>query len=193
MSGDQIGELAYLAILGAAVVVWYVTNNRMSLGKVAQQAIAWVLIFVAVIAAIGVWDDIRSTVMPRQSVQQDGGQITVPRSRDGHYYLTLEVNGKPIEFLVDTGASQMVLNERDAETVGLDPAQMIFSGSASTANGVVRTAPVRLETIKLGPHLDTAVSAWVNGGDLDQSLLGMSYLQRWSSIEIRDGALVLTR
>lgn len=193
MSGDQIGELAYLAILGAAVVVWYVTNNRMSLGKVAQQAIAWVLIFVAVIAAIGVWDDIRSTVMPRQSVQQDGGQITVPRSRDGHYYLTLEVNGKAIGFLVDTGASQMVLNERDAETVGLDPAQMIFSGSASTANGVVRTAPVRLESVKLGPHLDTLVSAWVNGGDLDQSLLGMSYLQRWSSIEIRDGALVLTR
>jgi aspartyl protease family protein len=193
MSGDQIGELAYLVILGAAVVVWYVTSNRMSLGKVAQQAIAWVLIFVAAIAAVGVWDDIRSTVAPRQSVHGDSGQITVPRSPDGHYYLTLDVNGQPIVFLVDTGATQMVLNESDAVAAGLDPAQMIYSGTAYTANGVVRTAPVRLDEVRLGPHLDRRVSAWVNGGDLDQSLLGMSYLQRWSSIEIRNGALVLTR
>ena len=193
MSGDQIGELAYLAILGAAVVVWYVTSNRMSLGKVAQQAIAWVLIFVAVIAAIGVWDDIRNTVSPRQSVHQGSGQITVPRSPDGHYYLTLEVNGKPVEFLVDTGASQVVLTGSDARTVGLNPQELIYSGSAHTANGVVKTAPVRLERVAIGPHLDTRVAATVNSGDMDQSLLGMSYLQRWSGIEIRNGALILSR
>lgn len=193
MNFDQYAELTYLGLLGCLLAVGYFVRNRQSLGKVAQQAIAWVLIFVAVIAAIGVWDDIRATVMSRQSVAQDSGQVTVPRSPDGHYYLTLEVNGEPITFLVDTGATQMVLTETDAETVGLNPEDLIFSGTAYTANGVVRTAPIQLDLVALGPHLDTRVTATVNGGELDQSLLGMSYLQRWSSIEIRNGSLVLTR
>ena len=50
MNGDQFAEMAYLAILGGAVLIWYITRHRLSLGKVAQQALAWVLIFVAVIA-----------------------------------------------------------------------------------------------------------------------------------------------
>lgn len=193
MNSDQIGELTYLVVLGCAVAAWFFARNRQSLGKIAQQAIAWVLIFVAVIAAIGVWDDIRATVMSRQTVSQDSGQITVPRSPDGHYYLTLEVNGEPIEFLVDTGATHIILNQADAETVGLNPKNMIFSGTAYTANGVVSTASVRLDEMAIGPHVDTRVRASVNGGELFQSLLGMSYLQRWSSIEIRNGSLVLTR
>ena len=193
MNLDQFAKLTFLGILCCLLAVGYFARNRQSLSKVAQQAIAWVLIFVAVIAAIGVWDDIRATVMSRQTVQQDSGQVTVPRNPDGHYYLTLEINGKPVQFLVDTGATQVVLTQTDAQTVGLNPDELVFSGTAYTANGTVRTAPVRLEQVAIGPHLDTRVSASVNGGEMDQSLLGMNYLQRWSSIEIRNGALVLTR
>ena len=193
MTSDQIGEMAYLAILGGAVLVWYISRHKLSLGKVAQQALAWVLIFVAVIAAVGVWDDIRATITPQQSVHSDSNQIIVPRARDGHYYLTLMINDQPVQFLVDTGASQMVLNKADADKIGLNPDDMIYSSVAYTANGTVATAPVRLSRVELGPYSDDRVSAWVNGGELDQSLLGMSYLQRWSSIEIRDGSLVLTR
>ncbi|MBE1284560.1 MAG: TIGR02281 family clan AA aspartic protease [Rhodobacteraceae bacterium] len=193
MTADDYGEALYLIILGGAVVIWFVASNRLSLGKVAQQALAWVLIFVAVIAAVGVWDDIRGTITPRQSVVSETGQITVPRSVDGHYYLTLEVNGEPVNFLVDTGASQVVLNLADAERIGFDDGDLIFSSQASTANGIVGTAPIRLDRVVLGPYEDRRVRAWVNEGDLEQSLLGMSYLQLWSSVQFSNGALVLTR
>ncbi|MGR3616654.1 MAG: retropepsin-like aspartic protease family protein [Paracoccaceae bacterium] len=193
MNGDQFGEALYLIILGGAVVVWFVAQNRLSLGKMAQGALAWVLIFVAVIAVIGIWDDIRGTISPRQSVQSESGQITVPQARDGHYYLTLDVNNAPVTFLVDTGATQVVLTETDARKVGVNMDDLIFSGTAYTANGQVKTAPIWLEDVALGPHSDADVRAWVNGGELDQSLLGMSYLQLWSGIEIRNGALILTR
>jgi aspartyl protease family protein len=153
----------------------------------------WIFIFLGVIASYGLWDDIRQTVRPQQSVAQETGRVEVPRSRDGHYYLTLEVNGTPVEFLVDTGASQVVLNERDAERAGIDTKALAYLGRARTANGEVRTASVWIDEISLGGITDRNLRVWVNEGELEQSLLGMGYLQRWSSIEIRNGALVLTR
>ena len=62
-----------------------------------------------------------------------------------------------------------------------------------TANGIVQTAMVRLDEMELGPFTDRAVRASVNGGEMSQSLLGMSYLQRFASIQIADNQLVLTR
>ena len=58
MEANDIGQLAYLVLLGAALVGWFITQNRASLGKVTQQALAWGLIFLGVIAAVGLWTDV---------------------------------------------------------------------------------------------------------------------------------------
>ncbi|WP_170409532.1 retropepsin-like aspartic protease family protein [Ruegeria arenilitoris] len=193
MDGDSIGRLVYLAVLGAAVVAWFVSQNRQSLNKTMQQAMAWVFIFVGTIAVVGLWEDIRSTVGPAPQMTVTGETIAVPRARDGHYYLPVVVNGEPLTFLVDTGASQIVLSDQDARRIGIDPDQLNYLGRASTANGEVRTAPVRLDSLELGPITDHNVSAWVNEGDLRQSLLGMDYLHRFSNIQFADGRLILSR
>jgi aspartyl protease family protein len=193
MSSFELGNLLYLVLLLAMVLTWFIAQNRQSLGKTAQQALAWWLIFVGVIAAIGVWDDIRNTIRPSQGKITATGQVEVPMANDGHYYLTLQVNGKPIEFLIDTGASDIVLTLADAKRVGVPVDDIAYVGRAMTANGEVRTAPVKLGSIELGPVLDRDVTAWVNEGELDQSLLGMAYLRRWDRIEISGRALILTR
>lgn len=193
MSGDNIAHLAYLALLGAAVVAWFIAQNRQSLNKTLQQALAWVFIFVGVIAVVGLWEDIRTTVGPAPQMAITGDTIEVPRSYDGHYYLPVLANGEPITFLVDTGASQIVLSARDAERVGIDPDQLNYFGRAITANGEVRTAPVRLDSLTLGPITDHNVSAWINEGELSQSLLGMDYLHRFSNIQFTDGRMILSR
>ncbi|MFT7593461.1 MAG: aspartyl protease family protein [Paracoccaceae bacterium] len=193
MTDFDPARLIYLAILGGVLVTWFVIHNRQSLGKTVQMAAAWGLIFLGVIAAVGLWDDIRRAVRPSLAVVTGAGQVKVPRAPDGHYYLTLMVNEKPVEFMVDTGASQVVLTPEDARRVGLRLADLAYTGRAMTANGEVRTAPVKLDRVDLGPVFDKNVRAWVNQGDMDQSLLGMSYLQLWSKIEITGGSLVLTR
>ncbi|MDF9302469.1 TIGR02281 family clan AA aspartic protease [Tritonibacter mobilis] len=193
MNSDDIGQLIYLVLLLLVVGSWVFVQNRQSLGKTAQQLMIWALIFLGVIAAYGLWDDIRTTVVPQQAVLSEDGQIRVPRASDGHYYLTLQVNDQPVQFLVDTGASDMVLNADTAERLGIDPSALSYFGRAMTANGEVRTARVTLDTVALGPITDRDVSAWVNEGALAQSLLGMGYLQRFSGFEIRNNELILTR
>lgn len=192
MDSDQTAQFIFLALLGSAIAGGFIVQNRHQMGKVAQQASVWGLIFIGVIAAIGLWGDIRDDVMPRQSAYA-GGVTEVPRQRDGHFYLTLQINGHPIEFLVDTGATQVVITKSDADLVGIDVANLAFLGTAYTANGPVNTATVRLNTVQLGEITDSDIRALVNEGELDQSLLGMSYLGLYARIEITGDALILTR
>ena len=193
MNADDTGQLIYLILLGIMVVGWFVVSNRESMNKTLQMAAIWGLIFLGVVAAVGLWDDIQQTVRPTQTAFTDEGRIEVPRSPDGHYYMTLDINDVPVKFVVDTGASDMVLTLKDAERVGLNRADLQFFGRAMTANGEVRIAPVRLDKVSVGGLSDMRVSASVNEGEMTQSLLGMSYLQRWDRIEIVGDELILTR
>ncbi|MFT7145924.1 MAG: aspartyl protease family protein [Yoonia sp.] len=192
MSTDQIMQLTYLVLLASAIGGSAIVAGRSNMGKIAQQAAIWALIFVGVVGAYGLWEDISRDVNPRQALV-DGGTIAVPRGFDGHYRLTLDINGTPVSFIVDTGASQVVLSQRDAARIGLDPAGLVYSRSANTANGVVRTAPVILDQVALEGIADRDIAAVVNGGEMDTSLLGMTYLGLYNRIEITNGELVLMR
>ena len=192
MSSDQTADAIYLSLLGGALLLSYLLASRINIGKMLQQMGIWVLIFMGAIAVIGMWPEIQRTITPRQSVV-DGTTIVLPRARDGHYYLTLDINNVPVEFVVDTGASQVVLTQYDAKRIGLNPSSLSYLGTASTANGTVRTAAVRLDTVSLAAITDTNVRAVVNDGQMFGSLLGMTYLSNFDSITIKDGQLILSR
>ena len=192
MSSDQTADAIYLSLLGGTLLLSYLLASRINIGKMLQQMGIWVLIFMGAIAVIGMWPEIQRTITPRQSVV-NGTTIVLPRALDGHYYLTLDINNVPVEFVVDTGASQVVLTQDDAKRIGLNPSSLSYLGTASTANGTVRTAAVRLDTVSLGAITDTSVRAVVNDGQMFGSLLGMTYLSNFDSITIKDGQLILSR
>ncbi|MCA8878488.1 MAG: TIGR02281 family clan AA aspartic protease [Rhodobacteraceae bacterium] len=193
MSADQVASFVYLAILGTVIASYFFVANAHQLGRLAQQAMIWVLIIVGLAAAAGLWSDIRDTAANRQSVIGDGHRIEVTLARDGHYHLTLGINGTPVQFLVDTGASDLVLSREDAARAGIDTASLRFTGSAVTANGMVQTATVYLDSVQLGGKVDHNVPAEVGGGTMPGSLLGMSYLSRFASISIEGNRMTLTR
>lgn len=192
MNSDDYGRLIYLVVLAAAIGGSMLLTYRGALGKLAQQLSIWGLIFVGVAAGYGLWSDINNS-RPRMAVVDDQGALQVPQAADGHYYLTLMVNGQAIDFMIDTGASEVVLSQADAARVGIDLSTLGYFGQASTANGPVRTARITLDDVALAGTDEGSMRAWVNEGELDISLLGMSYLRRFSSMEFRDGVLRLTR
>jgi aspartyl protease family protein len=153
---------------------------------------AWGFIFIGIIAAYGLWTDIRNDLSPRQSLMQSG-VVEVPRAADGHYQLVVRLNDVPVNFLVDTGASDIVLTKQDAERIGIDLSDLAFLGQATTANGNVQTAAISIDTVQLEDIIDRNVRASVNNGEMPDSLLGMSYLSRFEKLEISGNTLVLTR
>ena len=117
--------------------------------------------------------------------------LRYPAGASGHVMLKAEVNGSPVRFMLDTGASFVTLTPEAAEAAGLTPSALRFSESVSTANGVVRVAPVRLREMRLGQLTVEDVDAVVVETPLPISLLGMSFLKRLDSYGMRDGAFVI--
>lgn len=193
MDQSEVLSLVYLCLLGAALVGSLISANRREIGKMARYALTWGFLIVAGVVAVGLWPQLRQTVLPQQSVVTGTGEVVVPRSFDGHYYLTLEINGAPVRFVIDTGATDMVLTPQDAARAGLNTATLRYTSRAMTANGMVQTAPVRLDLVEIGPISDRFVPAVVNGSPMQESLLGMSYLNRFDRISIEDGRMILAR
>ncbi|WP_045390775.1 TIGR02281 family clan AA aspartic protease [Falsirhodobacter sp. alg1] len=191
MDGYDLGRLGYLALLLVFVGSWIVVEYRGRMGAALRTLVAWGLIFLAVAAGYGLWTEMGPTLTPTRQIAK-ADSLEIPRAADGHYYLTVNVNGTNIRFLVDTGASGIVLSERDAERAGLEPGNLHYLGTANTANGVVATARVKLASVTLGQFMDRNVVAYVNGGELNESLLGMSYLGQFH-MEISGDRMVLRR
>jgi len=191
MDSETLARLGYLALLLAAVGGWVIVEYRGRIGQALRTAAAWGLIVIGLMAGYGLWQDIRTDITPRATVTE-AGDIRLPRAEDGHFYITAEVDGTPITFMADTGATNIVLSTRDARRIGIDPESLLYMGEARTANGTVRTARVTLPDLTFGPYRDEGLSAWVNEGEMDISLMGMAYLGRFR-IQIDGNEMILTR
>ena len=109
----------------------------------------------------------------------------------GHFLIDASVNGAPVRFLLDTGASLVALTPEDARAAGLDPVALSYSAVMSTANGAARAAPTRLRSLRLGQLEIEDVPAVVMERPMAVSLLGMSFLDRLQGYSIREGVLSL--
>lgn len=189
MATDDGMQLAYyivlLVILGGAML--FELSGRG--GQALRQMVLWVVIFAGAIFAAQWWIEGDA---PRQQVLE-GGRIEIPVGRDGHFHLTARLNGTDIRFIVDTGASTIALGPADARRIGIDPDDLAYIGTAMTANGQVQTAPVTIDEFAIGDIVDRNVRAWVIGGDLDASLLGMSYLRTFARVSFEGDQLILER
>ncbi len=197
MDIDQNAQLIYLILLGLFVGGYFFFDAGAKFGQNLKLAIVWFGIFGAVVVGYHLFEEAET----RGATLRDTSKVTsfvdrevkLRRARDGHFYVTLDVNGADVRFVVDTGASLVVLNERDARRIGLDPETLRFTGRASTANGQVKIAPITIDEISIGGLSHTRVRGAVNGGRLDTSLLGMSYLKLFSKIEIAGNRMTLVR
>ena len=183
----------YLVLLGAFLLVYLFSAYRHRLGQALQHAAIWMLIFLGAVIAVGFWEPLTGQLYVDRAVPASDDTLAFRRAPDGHFYVAAEVNGAPVRFMVDTGATDLVLTEADARAAGIDTDRLNYVQPTITANGRTMSAPVRLESVALGGRVDHAVPASVSGGDLDQSLLGMRYLERFRSVRFEDNTLYLSR
>ncbi|HVY57652.1 MAG TPA: TIGR02281 family clan AA aspartic protease [Xanthobacteraceae bacterium] len=124
-------------------------------------------------------DDANATAPAMSSSTVSSSTVTIRRGRNGHYQVDAVVDGRHVDFLVDTGATSIVLTSEDAAKLGIFPAARDYAGLAQTANGTVRFARAELNRVEIGGIVVRNVAATVlPEGVLAQSLLGMSFLSR---------------
>ena len=182
-------KLLFLTIILIVLLSSYLIAMRNNLTKLFKSAAAWVIIFACFIAGYGVWQDLSKEQPILYST--NGSDIIINKKQDGHFHAKVLVNNVEIEFLIDTGATHIVLSKEDAKKLDYDLSELIFWGKSYTANGIVETAPIRLQSIQLDQFSDTNVLAYINQGSMNQSLLGMSFLNNFSSVEFRNETLTL--
>jgi aspartyl protease family protein len=124
--------------------------------------------------------------------KSSSGGVELKAGSHGHFETRAEINGRPVEVMVDTGATLIALTYEDAERAGIYMKDSDFTQRSQTANGVARAAPVMLDRVSIGDITVRNVRASVSErGRLQVTLLGMSFLSRLSRTEMRKGTLVL--
>jgi aspartyl protease family protein len=124
--------------------------------------------------------------------KSSSGGVELRAGRNGHFETTAEINGRPVEVLVDTGATLIAMTFEDAERAGIYVKDADFTQRSQTANGIAKFAPVMLERVTIGDITVRNVRASVaEPGRLHITLLGMTFLSKLSRTEMRNGTLVL--
>ena len=129
-----------------------------------------------------------------QPSQVSAGQhrMELTSGRDGHFRVDARANGRQIDFLVDTGASMVILRETDASNIGVHPMPRDYTAVVSTANGRIKAAPTKLERIEIGDITVFDVPALVLPDEaLSTNLLGVTFLSRLRRYEVADGRMLL--
>ncbi|HWA90080.1 MAG TPA: TIGR02281 family clan AA aspartic protease [Rhizomicrobium sp.] len=135
--------------------------------------------------------DARSEFAPGYPVSTGDGRVVLSENSDGDFSAIGKVNGATVEFAIDTGASDIVLAPGDAERAGIDLASLHFNRVYETANGQGRGASATLDKLEIGPIVLRDVPVSVNATPMRTSLLGMSFLKRMKSFEMRGRKLTL--
>jgi len=118
--------------------------------------------------------------------------ITLDADHRGHFNVEGLVDGRRLDFMVDTGASVIALRETDASRLGIHPAERDYVARVNTANGSIAAAPVKLDRVEIGGITVRSVDALVlSDRALSGNLLGMSFLSRLRRVEMGNGRLVL--
>lgn len=121
-----------------------------------------------------------------------GRSVTIPRDARGHFQVGGRIDGRRVDFMVDTGASVIALSEREANRLGIRPSRDDYTAQVKTANGTVKAAPVTLNSVDIDGLVVRNVRALVVPGNaLSENLLGLSYLTKLKRFEYANGKLVL--
>ncbi|WP_062114136.1 retropepsin-like aspartic protease family protein [Aureimonas sp. AU40] len=200
LDSDRTASLLYLGLwsmlLGSSVFVLF----RHRWGEAFRALVIWGFAFLVLIGAYAYRDEfaaVRNRVMaelwPGYTVSAGtGGEVMAVRADDRHFHVDASVNGRPVSFLVDTGASVVAIDPAVARRIGIDTDRLAYTSRIQTANGVARAAEVTLESVRIGSIERRNVRAVVSeGSTIGSSLLGMSFLGTLGSFEFRGDRLIL--
>ena len=194
---DLVFRLTILMLVLSSVIV---AMRSERFGTIVRSLAAWIGLGLVLVVGYSYRDEIApiarrvgGNLVPAEPQVIAPGTVALRAGSGRHFRAVAEVNGQRVQFLIDTGASDVALTRDDARRIGLDPDSLSYTQPYRTANGTSFGAPVRIDSIKIGDILVEGVAGSVARGELGQSLLGLSFLRRLSGFEVRGDEMILHR
>jgi len=190
--GSLLIKIALVVLVGGLLLALF----RESLLQALEAILFWAVLGLLLVVAYSYRFELRDTadrvmaeLMPGH-VAGHGRDVEVVRGRSGDFAVAAHINGARVPMVLDTGASSVVLTHEAAKAAGLPLEVLAYSVTVETANGSTRAAPVTLDRLAVGSLIERSVPALVaKPGELKSSLLGMSFLNRLESWEVRGDRL----
>ena len=199
MQNNDWQNFIYFALILVLLVSSVASRRDLDFKKILKYLAAWAGIGFVVVTLYAYrfeFSDFKARILGEMnpSLAQVGksGELIVNLSQDGHFYLNVKVNGVPVRFMIDTGASDTVLSLDEAKKVGIDVQKLRFNKIYQTANGKSFGASVVLDKITIADVVFRDVAASVNSAEMGTSLLGMSFLRQFRKYEFYQDRLLLT-
>jgi aspartyl protease family protein len=192
---SMLVNIGWLVLIGGAVIAIF----RDHLMKAIEAAILWIV--VALLLMLGytyrfelrdISDRVMAELAPGHAADSGGRTVALARSQSNDFQVNTEVNGRSVPMILDTGASAVVLSNEAAKAIGLPVEVIKYTVGIATANGHTKAAEVTLDQVAVGSIVERSVPALIaQPGQLKTSLLGMSFLNRLQSWEVRGDRLVM--
>lgn len=190
----MVQTLALVALLSSGLLFVGRTDWR----RAARNAGLWLVVAAVLILGYAYQDPLknialhlRSQIVPGYAVATGERELTISESDGGSYLVFGAVNGAPMRFLVDTGASDIALSPSDARKAGIDTGALRYERPYATANGVGYGATVTVDRLTVGAITLSNVPVSVQQAEMGVSLLGMDFLRRLKSYSVQDRKLIL--
>ena len=190
------GSLIYNVILLVALVAAFFTY-RVSLKDSLKMIAAWVGIFAFFLIVFSfrsefltVWERVKTELVGRSNQTIVGQELVLQKSIDGHFFVNAQVNGKDVEFMVDSGATTTSLSASTAEAIGLS-VDRGYPVVVSTANGNAKAWRASIDTLKMGNLTTKDHPVLVLDGMLNGNLLGMNFLSDLKSWRVEGDKMIL--
>ena len=194
MTNDLMLGGVYL-LMAAMLVIGGLMTRREPFAKLLTMALAWIAIFGAGFVLFTFRDDF-GWVAQRLKAEavgtpvEQGKQTRIPMAIDGHFWVDATVNGQPVKFLVDSGATMTTVDRQTAAAAGVDISTN-RDQFVRTGNGVIRVASGRAAEIQVGGVTRRNVALQVTDRD-ELNVLGMNFLSSLSRWGVEGRWLVLT-
>ena len=198
ISSHEWGNVVYILILIVLLIMGF-SRKELPTKKIFEFTGLWILLaLVALIfysyrfEIVEIKDRVLSDLFPAKAINKNHEKLILNIAQDGHFYLNVKINNQDVRFMIDTGASDMVIDEKIALKLGFDLKNINYDKIFQTANGQSYGASIYFNEIDVSGIKFYNVQASITNSDLVSPLLGMSFLQKFYKYEFFRDKLILT-